>query len=205
MAEYPSIAAYGDAGREPPADTPETPEARAQRIIQGAKDCVQRWQDAMGDNIQEGLIDIDYEAGEQWPTQIAADRESESRPCLSFNKIFVKQNQIRNDFKQNPPAVEVHPASAQAQPTTARILQEMLRLIVYSSTGEEAIKVAFDSATTVGWGFVRVRADYVDDTSFDQEIVLDALPHTFNVCFDPQSLAVDGKDAKYCVILTQMT
>ena len=56
----------------------------------------------------------------------------------------------------------------------------------------------------MGWGYVRVRTDYVSEDSFDQEIFIDPVDNPFTVYFDPNSVAPDGSDADRCLITTMM-
>jgi Phage P22-like portal protein len=186
------------------AEYDESAGARITRIIQGAKDCVQRVEDAESDNRAEARKDLRYKAGEQWPETISTAREAEDRPCLVLNKIFVKQTQIANDYELNRPQIEVHPASADSDPQVATILDGLVRYIAYGSQGQHADVLAMTSAADIGWGYVRLRTEYVSDTSFDQQIVLDGFDDTLRVYFDSQSTSFDGSDATECVILTHM-
>jgi hypothetical protein len=56
----------------------------------------------------------------------------------------------------------------------------------------------------MGWGYMRVRTDYISEDSFDQEIYIDAIDNPFTVYFDPNSVLPDGSDADRCLITTMM-
>ncbi len=56
----------------------------------------------------------------------------------------------------------------------------------------------------MGWGYMRVRTDYISEDSFDQEIYIDPIDNPFTVYFDPNSVAPDGSDADRCLITTMM-
>ena len=56
----------------------------------------------------------------------------------------------------------------------------------------------------MGWGFMRIRTDYVSEDSFDQEIFIDPVDNPFTVYFDPNSILPDGSDAERCLITTMM-
>jgi hypothetical protein len=57
----------------------------------------------------------------------------------------------------------------------------------------------------MGWGFMRVRTDYISEYSFDQEIYIDPVDNPFTVYFDPNSILPDGSDAERCLITTMMS
>jgi hypothetical protein len=56
----------------------------------------------------------------------------------------------------------------------------------------------------MGWGYMRVRTDYISEDSFDQEIYIDPVDNPFTVYFDPNSVLPDGSDADRCLITTMM-
>jgi hypothetical protein len=57
----------------------------------------------------------------------------------------------------------------------------------------------------MGWGYMRVRTDYISEDSFDQEIYIDPVDNPFTVYFDPNSILPDGSDAEKCLITTMMS
>jgi hypothetical protein len=181
-----------------------TPGGRDARIIQAAKDCVRRAEEATSAERKAAAEDQRYLAGEQWPDQIRTEREGQQRPCLVLNKTLVKYAQITNDYAQNPIGVEVQPASESGTSAMATILDGMLRYNVYGSRGQSSDTVAFNHAVAIGRGYVRLRTEYVSDTSFAQRIVLDAVENPLNVYFDAHSTALDGSDATECVYVDDM-
>jgi hypothetical protein len=69
--------------------------------------------------------------------------------------------------------------------------------------------IAYDTAVEwqvdAGLGYFRVRNDYVDDTSFDQDIFIDRIPDPMKVYFDPHSKQPDGSDAEWCIIAEEIS
>ena len=55
------------------------------------------------DDRTEALDDFYFYQGDQWPSELRAERESNGRPCLTVNRIrqFVKQ--VVGDQRQNRP------------------------------------------------------------------------------------------------------
>jgi hypothetical protein len=86
----------------------------------------------------------------------------------------------------------------------AQVVQGIIRHIEVNSNADHAYDNAFEYAVRMGWGFMRVRTDYVSEDSFDQEIFIDPVDNPFTVYFDPNSVAPDGSDADRCLITTMM-
>jgi len=56
---------------------------------------------------------------------------------------------------------------------------------------------------TIGWGYWRVCSDYIEQDSFDQELLIKPIRNTFTVYMDPASTLPTGEDADW-VIITEM-
>lgn len=160
--------------------------------------------EAESDNRNEGLDDRRFKAGEQWPAQIKKQREDESRPCLTINKLpqFIKQ--VTNDERQNRPAIKVLPVDSGADPETAKILSGLIRHIEINSDADVAYDTAAEDAVTSGWGYFRVITEYADDLSFDQDIKIRRIRNPFTVYLDPAHQYPDGSDAKWGFISEEL-
>jgi len=152
----------------------------------------------------EGLEDLKFAAGDQWPVEIQSSRNLESRPCLTINKIDAYIRQITNQQRQQRPRIRVHPVNNQADKKIADVLQGITRHIEVNSNADDAYDNAFDYAVRMGWGYWRVVTDYTREDSFDQEIYIQQIDNPFTVYFDPNSVLPDGSDAERCIITTVM-
>jgi hypothetical protein len=150
--------------------------------------------------------DAEFELGEQWPEDIKRKREKKNRPCLTINRTASFTNQVINDNRQNRPSMKVRPADSQTDPKTADVINGLIRHVQYDSDAETAFDTAFDHAVTTSMGFFRVTTDYVDETSFDQEIKIDRIDNQFSVYY-PVHLChkADYSDAPYCFITSKMS
>jgi len=160
--------------------------------------------DAESNNRMEGLEDLKFAAGDQWPVEIQSSRNLESRPCLTINKIDAYIRQITNQQRQQRPRIKVHPVNNQADKKIADVLQGITRHIEVNSNADDAYDNAFDYAVRMGWGYWRVVTDYTREDSFDQEIYIQQIDNPFTVYFDPNSVLPDGSDAERCIITTVM-
>lgn len=170
--------------------------------IEEAKQFLKLSADAESTNRQEGMDDLKFSAGDQWPVEIQNSRNLESRPCLTINKIDAYCRQIANQQRQQRPRIKVDPINDQADYKIAEVIQGICRHIEVNSSADDAYDTAFDFAVRMGWGYWRVVTDYVREDSFNQEILIKPIDNPFTVYFDPNSVLPDGSDAEQCLITT---
>jgi hypothetical protein len=149
---------------------------------------------------QDGLEDLQFRAGMQWPDEVKNERSIDGRPCLVINRIPQSVRQITNDQRQNRPAIKVHPVDDKGDIETAKIYQGLIRHIEYNSSADTAYDTAFEGATIMGFGYFRITTDYVDPMSFDQEILIKRIKNPFSVYFDPGAKEPDGSDANWAFV-----
>jgi len=174
-------------------------------IIDEAIDFLKLCNDADTMNRQEGLEDLKFVNGDQWPVELQNSRNLESRPVLTINKLDGYCRQVTNQQRQQRPRIKVHATNNEADVKTADVIEGMCRHIEVNSNADNAYDTAFDHAVRMGWGYWRITTDYVKENSFDQEIFIDAIPNPFTVYFDPNSESVNGSDAERCLITTMMS
>ena len=147
------------------------------------------------DNRAEALDDLRFaRLGEQWPQTVRRDRELDGRPCLTINRLPAFIRQVVNDARQNKPAIVCHPVDGAADHATAEIFNGLIRNIEQSSVAEVAYDTALDFAVTGGFGYFRINTRYADDSSFDQDLVIERVADPFSIYGDPDSTAADSAD-----------
>jgi hypothetical protein len=172
--------------------------------IQEAIEFLKFANDADTMNRQEALEDLKFGAGDQWPVTLQNSRNLESRPCITVNKVDNYCRQVSNQQRQQRPRIKVHATNTHEDMVDAQTISGIIRHIEVNSNSDHAYDNAFEYAVRMGWGYVRVRTDYVSEDSFDQEIYIDPVDNPFTVYFDPNSVAPDGSDADRCLITTMM-
>ena len=172
--------------------------------IQEAIEFLKLANDADTMNRQEALEDLKFGGGDQWPVELQNSRNLESRPVITVNKVDNYCRQVCNQQRQQRPRIKVHATNTHDDMVDAQTIQGIIRHIEVNSNADHAYDNAFEYAVRMGWGYVRVRTDYVSEDSFDQEIFIDAIDNPFTVYFDPNSIAPDGSDADRCLITTMM-
>ena len=173
--------------------------------IQEAIDFLKLANDADTMNRQEALEDLKFGGGDQWPVELQNSRNLESRPVITVNKVDNYCRQVSNQQRQQRPRIKVHATNTHEDMVDAQTIQGIIRHIEVNSNADYAYDNAFDYAVRMGWGFMRVRTDYVSEDSFDQEIYIDPVDNPFTVYFDPNSVAPDGSDAERCLITTMVS
>jgi hypothetical protein len=172
--------------------------------IQEAIDFLKFANDADTMNRQEALEDLKFGAGDQWPVELQNSRNLESRPVIVVNKVDNYCRQVSNQQRQQRPRIKVHATNTHEDMVDAQTISGIIRHIEVNSNADHAYDNAFEYAVRMGWGYMRVRTDYISEDSFDQEIYIDPVDNPFTVYFDPNSVAPDGSDADRCLITTMM-
>ena len=155
-------------------------------------------------NRAEGIKDLKFAAGDQWPAMIQTARELEHRPCLTINKTDAFVRQAVNNMREQRPRIQVHAVADGADKQKADILAGLMRHIQTNSNADTAYDTAADFQVRMGWGYWRVASRYVREDSFDQELYVDRVRNPFTVYMDPASTAPDGSDAEWCIISDRM-
>jgi hypothetical protein len=172
--------------------------------IQEAIDFLKFANDADTMNRQEALDDLKFGGGDQWPVELQNSRNLESRPVITVNKVDNYCRQVANQQRQQRPRIKVHATNTHEDMVDAQTISGIIRHIEVNSNADHAYDNAFEYAVRMGWGYMRVRTDYISEDSFDQEIYIDPVDNPFTVYFDPNSTAPDGSDADRCLITTMM-
>jgi hypothetical protein len=140
----------------------------------------------------------------QWDNWVVGDRATNDRPCLTINKTMQHCLQIINDGKQNKPGVNIRPVGDTASFEAAQIFQEVVRHIEYQSNAETVYDNASEFQVIGGIGYWYVTTDYLDDDSDDQDIFIRRIKDPRSVYLDPDINEVDGSDAIFGFIFTDM-
>jgi len=173
--------------------------------IDEAKKFLRMANDADTMNRQEALEDLKFVGGDQWPIELQNSRNLESRPVLTINKLDGYCRQVVNQIRQQRPRPKVHGMNSDADEKTAEVIQGIIRHIEANSNADDAYDQAVDYAVRMGWGYMRLRTDYVSEDSFDQEIYIEPVDNPFTVYYDINSVAIDGSDAERCLVTTMMS
>jgi hypothetical protein len=157
-------------------------------------------------NRSEGVQDLRFRYGDQWLVQIQQSRNepAASRPMLVINETDGYCRQVVNHIRQQRPRGKCHPKNNTSTIRTAKVMTGIGRHVETHSDASYAYDMAADFAVTCGWGYWRVRNDYIADDSFDQDIYIDQVDNPFGVYFDHYSTRPDGSDAERVLLTDNM-
>ena len=198
-------------------ETPKKPKKGADaEILSVARSRLDTAMGALDDSRQSELDDLKFAAGSpdnqwQWPQEVLNSRVATqgsslgARPCLTINKMPQHIKQVTNDQRQNRPAGKVIPANSDANSEVAEVYNGMIRHIEYISNADVAYDTACENQVTYGEGYIRIITDYVDEDSFDQDILIRRVRNSFSVYMDPMIQDPCGEDAQWCFITEEIT
>lgn len=145
----------------------------------------------------------------QWPSEALSTRTDPNggaaRPTLTVNKLPQHIKQVTNDQRQNRPAGKVIPVNGDADIEMSEIYDGMVRHVEYISDADVAYDTACESQVTHGEGFWRIITDYLDEKSFDQDILIQRIMNPFSVYLDPMMQKPSGEDAQWGFIVEDIT
>lgn len=152
-------------------------------------------------NREEMKSDLRFAAGFQWDSEEV--RQRGDRPTLTIDKVNQHIKLATGDIRNNPPSIDVLPVDDSTDPKKAKILTELIRQIEYQSSADFIYSYAGHMAAACGLGAFRLSTQYVDDASFDQEVLLRHIPNPASVYFDPDAVLPDKSDGNF-VFVTEM-
>src|SRR5277367_2268337 len=151
------------------------------------------------------LEDLNFKAGDQWPEYATTDRKIDSRPQLTINHTDTYVRRVLNGMRQQRPRIKCHPVGNGADVKMAQDINGLIRNIETQSVASVAYDSGVESAISIGWGYWRVNTQYVDEKSFDQEVVIERIKNAFCVYKDPAAQMPDGSDAMWYIVSELMT
>lgn len=148
--------------------------------------------------------DFKFLIGEQWPTEVKTERDAAGKPCLIINGLPQFVRQVTGQIRSMNPAIKVMAADGEASEDVAEIQEGLIRQIEYKCDAPSIYEETAATAAACGVGYWRVRADYCDGLTFDQELLIERIYNPFSVYFDPLSKDPTRKDARYCFVIEEM-
>lgn len=141
----------------------------------------------------------------QWDPRDAQARIMAGKPVMTIDQLGQFCHQVVNDIRMNTPTIGVIPADGEANDATAEVIKGLIRNIEYVSSADDAYDKAAESAVRGSIGFIRVDHRETYDGSGRQELCIKRVVNPFSILFDPDSIEIDGSDAKYAFIKDEMT
>lgn len=210
-----------------PAIPDEHPEAQVERkelteaeILTEARERLDICIAAESTNRERALEDVQFRDGNQWPADVVQERKAENRPCLTINRCEDFIDHIMGDIRQNSVSIKVRPIQlghpAIAKPPSipnlasdksyelSQVYEGIIRDIESRSTAQTMYDMAADHAVGHGFGYLRVITSYVEDDTFDQEILIRAIRNSFCCYPDPMAQMPLKQDMRFALISAEI-
>lgn len=170
---------------------------------QEAVEFLRQANEAESDNRGKAVEALKFRYGEQWP-QYAINSRGNERPQLTINETNTYIKKVCNLQRQQRPRGKASPVDSFADPKIAKVITGLGRHVEVNSDADNAYDTAFDFAATIGWGYWRLRTDYISEDSFNQDVFIDVIDNPLTVYFDPNAKLPDGSDAEGGLITDMM-
>jgi hypothetical protein len=152
---------------------------------------------------QEQLKDKQFVAGDQWEDKDRLSRARDKRPCLTINRLPQFKKQITGAQRANRQSIQINPVDDDSDPDTAQVFTDCIRHIENISHASVAYDTAVDDQVTMGRGYFRLITDYVDEMSFDLEILIKRIRNAHSVYYDPRCVEPDYSDGLYAFVVVE--
>lgn len=146
------------------------------------------------------IRDLEFYRGDQWPSHLVSQRQQDSRPTLTINRLPAFVRIITNAARNAKPGIEVNPVDDGADPETAKVLQGIIKQIERQSFADQHYNYACEQQAIIGRGWLRVLTDWENDQSFDQICKISRVANPFSVYPDPASIDPLYADQRYAFI-----
>jgi hypothetical protein len=169
-------------------------------VIKRMMDNFKLSEDASSENRRNGLDAMKFRRGgkDQWDTSVYTMFGEQNKPRESYNQIPQFVHQVTNEMRINMPQTRFAPGTNGSE-KVAEIYEDLARAIQSTSEAEVAYDIAADTQVTIGWGYWRYLTKYENDMSFDQIIVINAVPNPFMIYDDPATREQDKSDRRWLI------
>lgn len=164
------------------------------------KDMLERIEDgyrADRDNMDDGVSDLRFLAGDQWNSTVKAQREFEGKPVLTINRMGQFVRQVSGNLRQSYPSIMPVPVDGGTDKNLTDIYAGLIRQVEYRSKAGSAYAWGAECAISCGIGHWKITTDYRDADSFDQEILIKRIMDPFAVIWHGGATEIDRCDAEH--------
>ena len=151
------------------------------------------------DNAREAHLFLDQRTG-QWEQYWW--NANDGKPRYTFDQCNPIVSQIASEIEQADFDIRVSPAGGKSTKATAATYDGLIRNIENMSNSTQIYGQAARGMVTCGFDAWRVVHKYVDDNSFDQDLLVEKIANPLDrVWFDASAELQDKSDARYCFVL----
>ena len=158
-------------------------------------------QEADGDNrdaTREAHLFIDKRDGQWEPLYW---NNSDGKPRYTFDKVAPLVDQVAGEIERADFSVTIKPAGGSATKDDAKLLDGMVRNIENISNAQDVYNLAARSMVTGGLDGWQIKQKFIDDDSFDQDLVVEGISNFIDSVWFWPFKKPDASDAEACVVL----
>lgn len=165
-------------------------------------------------NRKQAVEDLQFLDGNQWPADVARQREIKRRPMMVFNRLPGLVDQVVGDAIQTKTSIQVVAVGGTAENVTnldgtkdydlAEIVSGLIRDIEYKSNAQDAYLWAEQNCVECGYGAFRIKSRYVDDDVFEQELCVEKVFNQFSVYLDPIALLKGPEHMEWGFVIEEL-
>jgi hypothetical protein len=171
--------------------------ATRKEILQEARENYDEATAMFDENVQDSIKSSRAVDGNQWAEEILAERKAKDKATLTINLLRKFVLQISGEIRQNMPDMEVVSSNSSDDAAGATIRSKMLKYIEQISKAEHAYSTAVLQALEGGFAWWRIITAYRNNDSFDQDIMIQAVPNRFDVIMDQHAKEKLYEDAEF--------
>lgn len=162
-----------------------------------ARRCWNRFQMATQEQREEERESAGFYIGGkyQWRKGEVESREGKQRPWITIPRLKAVVDQVENEARQNPPGPQAHPVGGGADKDGADVIEGLIREYEYRSKAQRAYITALRTACARMRGAFEMATEYVNEHSFEQQIVIKEIPNPDTVFYDPDAMKPSREDA----------
>ena len=172
-------------------------------IVVAVRERLQESYEADRENRRQAALDLSFLAGDQWDTATSEARRNSRRPMLTINRLPAFIGQVVNDIRQADLEIKAVPVE-DTDAALTKTYNGILRQIQQKSSAKAVYATTVSHQVSCGMGYFRIVTDYTDDSTFDQEIKIEAIPNPLSVYFDPAAVKPDRDDAMWCLVTEEI-
>lgn len=131
-----------------------------------------------------------------WPEAEVKARKDAKIPCPHQDILTQYIIRIVNQGRLNQQSIKINPTGEGASEETAERREKRIRQIEYECNAGHARLWALECAVKRGIGFYEVSTEFVRPDSFNQRIIVNRIPNSKSVLYDPRCKRSDRSDAK---------
>lgn len=137
---------------------------------------------------------------DQWDDNIKNRRSAMDRPMLTENLLPMFHKRVSGNFRMNTPATKVAALDGKGSAETADVIRGLIYNIRYQSQADVIHQRVFDHLLLTGFGTWGLTTQFIDDSTFEQELRVEGFKNQFAVRIDPNFEMPDTSDKKYAFV-----